>query len=290
MNARLRGNSVAWSLPDDSVLGILGEKPEPGTRSQLGERAHRPESLSTRTTVEARQERSAECVTDHLKKGLVAEWGDEAAAVLQQAMLFDTLDIWDSELVLAPGGRRVLLFAPSDAGPWFDALLPASFALTAASRRGYGPVPASVLQRRTGGRCIAHRRDRFRLTHGRSDDRGQCVSLPGRSRPRHRAGNRRRNIPDRSSRFGTAVFRRHRLESPERPEPMVDRLKDTGLSLSLLPPWYRINQSNDVRMLAGHIHGAALRGLGSRHPARRTIDREGMAGAARLKVKTRSAC
>ena len=39
----------------------------------------------------------------------------------------------------------------------------------------------------------------------------------------------------------------------------IDRLKDTGLSLSLLPPWYRINQSNDVRMLAGHIRALDAR-------------------------------
>ena len=133
---------MAWSLPNDCVLGILGSKPEPGKLPQFREGEPRLESISSRAAVEARPRRSIEGRGDHLKNGLVAEWGVEAAAVLQQAMLFDTLDTWDSESVLAPGGRRVLVYAPSDAGPWFDALLPASFAL----QPQFGGDPGQCLQ------------------------------------------------------------------------------------------------------------------------------------------------
>ena len=40
-----------------------------------------------------------------------------------QAMLFDTLEIWILDKCWHQAGRRVLVFAPADAGPWFDARL-----------------------------------------------------------------------------------------------------------------------------------------------------------------------
>ena len=258
--------------------GSWAKNPSRALRSQLGERAHRPESLSTRTTVEARQERSAECVTDHLKKGLVAEWGDEAAAVLQQAMLFDTLDIWDSELVLAPGGRRVLLFAPSDAGPWFDALLPASFAL----------------QPQVGGdrgQCLQA------FFSGELEEGASRIVVIGSDSPTvdptivvsaFLCLESRDLVIGPATDGGIYLVGAHGLVPPffdgidwNRPNVLsqsVDRLKDTGLSLSLLPPWYRINQSNDVRMLAGHIHAMRCAGLDPGIPrVERLIEREWLA-------------
>jgi uncharacterized protein len=269
---------VAWSLPDDCVLGILGEKPEPGALSQFGERVHRPESLSSRSTVEARHHRSAEGDTDHLKKGLVAEWGDEAAAVLQQAMLFDTLDIWDSESILAPGGRRVLLFAPSDAGPWFDALLPASFAL----QPQVGGDPGQRMQTFFSGeleegasRVVVIGSDSptidptivvsaFLCLEGRD-----LVIGPATDGGIYLVGARGLVPPI----FDSMDWNRPNILSQS-----VDRLKDTGLSLSLLPPWYRINQSNDVRMLAGHIRALRRAGLDPGIPrVERLIEREWLA-------------
>src|SRR3954453_6994934 len=86
---------MAWSLPEGSVLGIFGKRPEPG----------------------------------RVKTRLAAKIGPEASAELHEAMLFDLLDLWDSPGVIAPGGRKVLVYAPGDAGPWFDTRVPASFAL-----------------------------------------------------------------------------------------------------------------------------------------------------------------
>src|SRR4051812_40303330 len=86
---------MAWTLPDDAVLGVLGRKPEPGR------------------------------VQERLAAGL----GPDVAAELSEALLFAVLAPWDSPRVLAPGGRRVLVYAPGDAGPWFDARVPDSFAL-----------------------------------------------------------------------------------------------------------------------------------------------------------------
>ena len=86
---------MAWALPEGAVLGIFGKRPEPGR-------------------VETRQ---------------AAAFGAEAAAEMHEAMLFDPLDAWADERVLAPGGRRGLVFAPQDAGPWFDPRVPAAYAL-----------------------------------------------------------------------------------------------------------------------------------------------------------------
>src|SRR5262249_46927285 len=86
---------MAWTLPEDGVLGIFGERPD---IAQAGSR-------------------------------LVGVWGPDRAAEVHESMLFDALDFWDSPEILSPGGRRVLVSGPSDAGPWFDERVPASFAL-----------------------------------------------------------------------------------------------------------------------------------------------------------------
>jgi rSAM/selenodomain-associated transferase 1 len=86
---------MAWSLPDGCVLGIFGKKPEAG----------------------------------RVKTRLATAFGPEAAAEMHEAMLFDLIATWGSDTLLDPGGRRVLVFSPGDAGPWFDARVPASFVL-----------------------------------------------------------------------------------------------------------------------------------------------------------------
>jgi glycosyltransferase A (GT-A) superfamily protein (DUF2064 family) len=269
---------VAWSLPDDCVLAIFGEKPEPGGPPQFRDGGPRIESRSRSASLEVGAHRSAEGHSDHLKKGLVAEWGVEAAAVLQQAMLFDTLDIWDSESVLAPGGRRVLLFAPSDAGPWFDALLPASFAL----QPQVGGDTGQCLQAFLGGefeegasRVVMIGSDSptldptivvsaFLCLEGRD-----LVLGPATDGGLYLIG-ARGSVPP--------IFDGIDWNRPNVLSQVVDRLKDTGLSLSLLPPWYRINQSNDVRMLAGHIRALRRAGLDPAVPrVERLIEREWLA-------------
>ena len=58
---------MAWLMPEDCVLGIFGKKPEPG----------------------------------QVKTRLAVELGDEAASQVHEAMLFDVLETWSSEAVLA---------------------------------------------------------------------------------------------------------------------------------------------------------------------------------------------
>ena len=82
-----------WAVPEGGVLGIFAKRPDPG----------------------------------RVKTRLAAEFGAAFAAAAAEAMLLDLLEDWDRWL--APGGRRVVAFAPDDAGPWFDARVPAAFAL-----------------------------------------------------------------------------------------------------------------------------------------------------------------
>ncbi len=86
---------MGWTIPDDCVLGIFGVKPEP----------------------------------DVLPPRLVSEWGADFAVDLHDAMLFDTLETWDPGAEHASRTRRVLVYAPADAGPWFDARVPGGLAL-----------------------------------------------------------------------------------------------------------------------------------------------------------------
>lgn len=69
---------MAWSLPEGCVLEILGEKPDP----------------------------------DKAKSQPTGEPGCVSATTVHEAMLFDTLDTWSSKTVMAPSGRRVLVYAP----------------------------------------------------------------------------------------------------------------------------------------------------------------------------------
>jgi glycosyltransferase A (GT-A) superfamily protein (DUF2064 family) len=41
----------------------------------------------------------------------------------------------------------------------------------------------------------------------------------------------------------------------------IDRLRDTGLSLAVLPPWYDVDTADDLRMLAGHVRALRRAGL-----------------------------
>ncbi len=100
---------MAWSLPAGSVLGLFGKKPEP----------------------------------NRVKTRLASAFGPEFAAKAHEAMLFDTLDLWASQI---SDGRLVLVFDPPDAGPWFDPRVPARFALQPQSKGSLGDRLRSLLR------------------------------------------------------------------------------------------------------------------------------------------------
>ena len=219
---------MAWTLPDDCVLGIFGEKPEPG----------------------------------RVKSRLAAEWGPDLAAEVSDAMLFDTLDAWDSPENLSPGGRRVLVYAPDDAGPWFDDRIPGSFAMQPQVDGDRGQRMQAFLAGELDDGA-----DRVVVLIG-SDaptlDPTIVVSaflcLEGRDLvlgPATGGGfyliGARRSAP--------SILEGIDWDSPYVLSQAIDRLADTDRSLALLPPWYTLDRPDDLRMLAGHLRAMRRAGF-----------------------------
>lgn len=218
---------MAWTLPDDCVLGILGQKPVPG----------------------------------QVKPQLIEEHGPEVAAEIHEAMLFDILDTWDSEAVLNPGGRRVLVYGPTNAGPWFDPRVPASFALQPQAEGGPGArLHAFFAGEFEDGaaRVVVIGSDSptldptivvtaFLCLEGRD-----VVLGPSSGGGYYLVGARASAPP---------IFDGIDWGTPRVLGQTVDRLKDTGLSLSILPPWYEVETPDSWRMLAGHLRALRRAGL-----------------------------
>jgi rSAM/selenodomain-associated transferase 1 len=220
---------MAWSLPEASVLGIFGTRPE------------REETPSR----------------------LVAELGPEAAGRLSEAMLFDVLDLWDSPGVLAPGGRKVLVYAPGDddTGIWFDARVPGGFALQPQGDGDPGRRLAAYFAgelEEGAGRAVVVSSDAPTLDP--SFVIGAFVALEGRDVVLGPAGDGgyylagcRRAVPP--------IFEGIDWGTPDVLAQTIDRLDGTGLSVAVLPPWYRIETRAGTRMLRGHLRAMRRAGM-----------------------------
>ena len=218
---------MAWSLPEGCVLGVFGKQP----------------------------------VRGKVKTRLAAGLGDDAAAAIHEAMLFDTLETWSSRSILEPGGRRVLVYAPADAGPWFDPRVPEAFALQPQVEGDLGtrmrafftgefddgatrvvligsdsPTldPTLVI---TAFLCLEGRD----VVIGPSTDGGYYLI------------GARDSVPP--------LFDEISWSSASVLGQTIDRLKDTGLSLAVLPPWYDVDTPDAWRMLAGHVRALRRAGL-----------------------------
>jgi rSAM/selenodomain-associated transferase 1 len=217
---------MAWTLPEGCVLGIFGKQPVPG----------------------------------QVKTRLAAGLGDDAAAAIHEAMLFDTLETWRSEAILTPGGRRVLVYAPADAGPWFDARVPEAFALQ--------PQVEGDLGDRMRGFFAGEFEDgASRVVLIGSDSptldptlvitaflclEGRDVVLGPSTDGGYYLVGARGSVPP--------IFEGIAWSGPSVLNQTIDQLKDTGLSLAVLPPWYDVDTPEAWRMLAGHVR--ALRRAG----------------------------
>lgn len=221
---------MAWSLPDGAVLGIFGKKPEPG----------------------------------RVKTRLAAAYGPDLAAKLHEAMLFDLLDTWNSADVLAPGGGRVLAFAPADAGPWFDTRVPASFALQPQAEGDLGQRMHEFFagEFENGASCVvligsdAPTLDPTIVISAFLCLEGRDVVLgPATDGGYYLVGSRGAPPP---------IFEDVDWSTPDVLSQTIENLRDTGRSLAVLPPWYDVDTPEDLRMLSGHLRALRLAGIDPR--------------------------
>ncbi len=184
-------------------------------------------------------------------------------------MLFDLVEAWGSDRVLAPGGRRVLVFAPDDAGPWFDARVPASFALQPQAEGDLGARLRAFFEGEFedgASRVVLIRPDAPTL------DPSVVVSallcLDGRDvvlGPSADGG-----IYLVGSRAGAPpIFDAIDWGTPAVLGQMIDRLLDTGLSLAVLHPWYVVDTPEAWLALAGHVRALRRAGVDPACPASR---------------------
>jgi glycosyltransferase A (GT-A) superfamily protein (DUF2064 family) len=209
---------MAWSLPDDCVLGIFGTRPEPG---------------------------------------------EDALGGLREAMLFDLLDLWDSAGVIAPGGRKVLVYAPGiDAvGSWFDTRVPAAYALQPQADGDRGSRLAEFLagEFEAGAwRVVAIASEAPTLDP--SFVIGAFVALEGRDvvlGPSTDGGyylvGCRQGVPP--------IFQGIDWKRADVLSQTIDRLDGTGLSVAVLPPWYVVDTAAGAATLRGHLRAMRRAGM-----------------------------
>lgn len=221
---------MPWQLPERAVLGMLGAQPVPGA----------------------------------VKPRLARAIGTEPAAEVASALLLDQLDAWDHWL--APIGRRVLVFSPPDAGPWFDPIVSESLALQPQSEGGLGARIQAFL-------------------HGELEDGatrvvlicGDCPTLdptivigaflclesndlvigPATDGGLYLVGARRPFPP---------VLENLDCGTPDALLQLIDRLRDVPLSLAVLPPWYTVDTPEALHVLNGHLRAMRRSGLGPDAP------------------------
>ncbi len=218
---------MAWSLPEGCVLGIFGKKPEPG-RS---------------------------------KTRLASEFGEEIAAEIAGSMLFDILDFWSSETILAPGGRRVFVFDPPDSGPWFDSFVPAAFALLPQREGNLGERMRAFFEAEFAdgaARVVLIGSDAPLIDPSVLVSAFLCLETrdvvigPSTDGGYYLIGARDGGPPifDGIQWSGSTVLAQ-----------TIDRLNDIGLSLSVLPASYDVDTPDDWRTLAGHLRALRRAGL-----------------------------
>ena len=233
---------MAWPLPEAAVLGIFGKRPIPGA----------------------------------VKTRLASAFGPDFAAEAQAAMLFDILMTWTPGGVSAEGGRRVLAFAPSDAGEWFDGRVPEAFALRPQADGDLGHRMLDFFEgefESGASRVVLLGSDSptldpsivvaaFLALEGRD-----VVLGPSTDGGYYLVGCRGSAPP---------LFEGIDWSTPDVLGQTVDRLRDTGRSLAILPPWYDIDTPDDWTTLRGHLRALRRAGVDPGLPRLEAlIDRQG---------------
>ena len=194
-----------------------------------------------------------------VKTRLAEHIGAESAASLSAAFLDDLA--FDFRSI---GERRVLGISPADSAAYFKPF----------SRFGYDlwPQPDGDL----GVRMTAF----FAVTLKGDDDRAVLIGSDSPTIPREYVQLAFEKLEVSDCVIGPATDGGFYLVGLRRPatglfqnivwsgsnvlSQIVQRITDAGLSLALLPPWYDIDDVDDLRMLAGHLR--AMTRSGQTHP------------------------
>ena len=229
----------SWAAPAGAVFGVFAKKPEPG----------------------------------RVKTRVAARYGPAAAAELHEAMLLDLVANWAGADVLGPGIRRVLAYAPADAGAWFDARLPTSFAREPQRDGDLGCRMQAFFDgefARGASRVVLIGADAPTLDPTvvvdafRHLDHRDVALGPAADGGYYLIGSRLRPPP---------VFDAVDWGSPNVLTQTVERLRASGRSLAVLPPWYDVDTPDDVTALAGHIAAMRYAGVDPRLPRTEVIIR-----------------
>ena len=223
---------MPWPLPDRCVLGMFARRPDPGA----------------------------------VKTRLAAALGDEGAAAAHEAMALDLAELWGSDAVLAPGGRRALAFAPVDAGPWFDERVPAAWSLVP-----QGPGDLGARMRAFFDDEFADGAERVVLIGSDAPtlDPSTIVSaflcLEGRDLVLGPAADGGYYLV--GCRGSTApIFEGVDWGTADVLSQTIDRLEGSSTSLSVLPPWWDVDRPEDWRSLRGHVRALRRAGVDPRLP------------------------
>lgn len=230
-------------MPEGAVLGIFAKRPEPG----------------------------------RAKTRLAPLLGVEGAAAAAEAMLLDTLDGWGSDRFLAEGGRRVVVFDPPDAGPWFDERLPESLALQPQAAGDLGDRMRAFFEEEFADgatRVVAIGADSPTLDPSLVVSAFVCLATkdlvigPATDGGYYLIGQSAPGVP--------GLFADLDWSTPRVFGQTLDRVESAGRSLAVLAPWYDVDGPDDWRLLADHVRALSLAGMPSDLPRLAAlIDRAG---------------
>ncbi len=218
---------MGWTLPDGAVLGIFVKRPDPGK----------------------------------VKTRLAEDLGIDLSAEISGAMALDLAELWGGERILSASGRRVLVFSPEDAGPWFDSRVPGTLALQPQEDGDLGERMRSFFEGEFADgatRVVLIGSDSptldpsivisaFLCLEGRDVVLGPATDggfyLIGCRRP----------IP--------SLFDGMDWSTPRVLEQVLVAARSAGASLGLLPPWYDVDTARDWQVVRGHVRGMRVAGL-----------------------------
>jgi hypothetical protein len=182
---------------------------------------------------------------------------------LREAMLFDLLDLWDLPGVIAPGGRKVLVYAPGndEVGSWFDGHIAAGYALQPQAEGDRGGRLAEFFAgefEAGAGRVVAIESDA--PTVDPSFIIAAFVALEGRdvvlgpsTQGSYYLVGCRHGVPP--------IFEGIEWTRPDVLAQTIDRLDGTGLTVAVLPPWYAVVTLAETAMLRGHLRAMRRAGM-----------------------------